>query len=105
MKVGDKVSITTPWWAEPHEGEIVKIFATPQENYYVVEFDGGEMYTAKESEIPREERMNLNIQHILTRDETNDFKLGYLSAMYIHDVITEEEYNKYYNALVKEKKE
>ena len=95
---GDNATITTPWHDTPQQGKIIEVFETKAGSYYVVEFSDGTKWTAKESDLPKIIASEATT-HILTRNETRDFKLGYLSALYVHDIIEEKEYEKYYNAL------
>ena len=57
MNMGDKVKVNEPAWLADSIGTIKNILATEGVNgynYYVVEFDNGEMYTYQEYELKKE---------------------------------------------------
>ena len=100
MIKGDKVTVTTPWWDEPHEGMITKKFHTPIENYYVIEFPDGEMITMKESEIGEPEKQwTINqIKNRLTNLpepmwSQQDLAIGYIVALWDREYINYPQFN------------
>ena len=104
MKKGDKCTLTTPWHDTPQEGKIIEVFETKVGNYYVVEFDDGTKWTAKESDIV--DKPSEAIQLLLNRskNETKDFCSGYIHALYVEGIIGSDEWLYYDHKFEKEKK-
>ena len=98
MKVGDEITVSLPDWLSCKTGKIVKVLATQAENYYVVEFPNGEMFTYKESELPKPLRPEIEeIQNYLKSIciplwNKHDFSTGYIYALWNKDYIDYREY-------------
>lgn len=103
MKVGDKVTVSTPWWDEPHEVTIKDVFATPVENYYVVEFPNGEMITAKESELLNKPFYRIG-KLIDEKPHTNEYYHGFINACCIYDIINKKEWEQLYDKIEEKSK-
>ena len=104
MKVGDKVTLATPWYDTPCEGTIVGVFDTPGGNYYIVKFNDGTKCGYKESDIDKPSPAMMILLGSLGRGETKDFCIGYIAALYVQNIIDRKEYNKYLNLFEKEKR-
>ena len=95
MNINQEITVALPDWLKHNTGKITKIIQTPTENYYVIEFPGGEMYTYKESDLtPTNESIKrYHRTRVCCSDRTTAHWKGYIHALWREHLITWEEWD------------